>query len=172
MTLLSVIILCISHLEGIVKAAVRASSSISGHLKPRLNFKRNAAPITTSHQRSEATLLDAFYLAGDSVPTSKTIAVCVEYQTENTPDCVEDVTHTTWNQVLNGLTAVVQNIAKITGSMANCIRQKSRRRFVFGFTIGNIYMRLWYCDRGSIVTSQSFNFITVRRAIVPLQHMF
>lgn len=71
--------------------------------------------------------------------------------------------------MLDGLTAIVQNIAKVTGNMANCIRRDPRRRFVFGFTIENIDMRLWYCDRDSIVASQPFNFITVR--LVPVQHM-
>lgn len=35
-----------------------------------------------------------------------------------------------------------------------------RRRFLFAFTIENVNMRLWYCDRSQTVVSESFNFIT------------
>lgn len=36
-----------------------------------------------------------------------------------------------------------------------------RRRFVFAFTVENVNMRLWYCDRSQKLVSESFNFMTV-----------
>lgn len=83
-----------SHLEGVVKAVVRASSSSSGDTNPALTFESNATPITASQERTTGTLPDAFFLTGDSEPTLKTIAVCGEYQKEDSPDCVEDVSRT------------------------------------------------------------------------------
>ncbi len=79
-----------SHLEGVVKAVVGAASSVSSHLKPRLNFKNNPSPTTTFQQWSDTRLPDACFLEDDECAW-KNIAMCGEYQKENTSDCVEDV---------------------------------------------------------------------------------
>lgn len=81
-----------THLEGVVKAVIQASSS-SARIKPELNFKNNPGPITTYELRSRNTLPDAFLLEGEE-HAWKHIAVCGEYQRENTPDCVENVSYT------------------------------------------------------------------------------
>lgn len=57
-----------------------------------------------------------------------------------------------------------QNNDKIVRLMAKCIRRNPRRRFVYGFTLEDSRMRLWYCDRSQIVCSHSFNFISVSDA--------
>ena len=55
----------------------------------------------------------------------------------------------------------IQNRAKITWSMANCIAKDPRRRFVYAFSIENTDMRLWFCDRSKILVSEPHNFILV-----------
>ena len=55
----------------------------------------------------------------------------------------------------------IQNRAKITWSMANCIAKDPRRRFVYAFSIENTDMRLWFCDRSKILVSETHNFILV-----------
>ena len=45
--------------------------------------------------------------------------------------------------------------------MAKCLQTDPRRRFVFGFTIEDAHMRLWYLDRVQLVVSASFNYLTV-----------
>lgn len=37
-----------------------------------------------------------------------------------------------------------------------------RRRFVYGYSVENTDMRLWFCDRTQLVVSELFNFATVR----------
>ncbi|KAJ3558270.1 hypothetical protein NM688_g1023 [Phlebia brevispora] len=55
---------------------------------------------------------------------------------------------------------ISDNINKVTSSMAKCMAGDPRRRFVFSFTIENVKMRLWFCDRSQILVSEPFNFIT------------
>ena len=45
--------------------------------------------------------------------------------------------------------------------MAMCMFEDPRRRFTYGYTIDCSEMRLWYCDRASIVMSQAFDFTSV-----------
>ena len=55
--------------------------------------------------------------------------------------------------------------------MANCMRLDPRRRFIYGFTIEDTTMKLWYVDRVVVHLSDPFNFIEVRLesvfAIIP-----
>ena len=37
------------------------------------------------------------------------------------------------------------------------------RRHTYGFTIMNLDMRMWFCDRAEVVVSEPFNIVTVRR---------
>ncbi len=60
------------------------------------------------------------------------------------------------------LTSPAQNAEKVSWSMRNCMRHDARRRFIFGFTIENTNMRLWFCDRSQVVICKPFDFITVR----------
>ncbi|KAF7799154.1 hypothetical protein EIP86_010385 [Pleurotus ostreatoroseus] len=136
-----------SHLEGIVHAITDASSLSSSRQRPTLHFENNSEPITAYEHRSEPTFPDAFFLKGDERVWAH-IAVCGEYQKEDTPYHVKN------------------NVSKVTQSMANCIRQDPRRRFVFGFTIENCDMKLWYCDRRNILASQPFNFVTGHLTLV------
>ena len=46
--------------------------------------------------------------------------------------------------------------------MAKCMNQDARRRFVYGFTIEDCHMRIWFCDRTQILVSTEFDFISVR----------
>ena len=42
-----------------------------------------------------------------------------------------------------------------------CAMQDVRRRFMFGFTIENTGMELWFCDRTQVVVSSAMDWITV-----------
>lgn len=46
--------------------------------------------------------------------------------------------------------------------MNHLMREDARRRFVIGFTIENVEMRLWYCSRSDVFVSKPFNWQDVR----------
>lgn len=48
--------------------------------------------------------------------------------------------------------------------MNHIMREDARRRFVIGFTIEDVYMRLWYCSRSDVFASEQFNWQVVRLA--------
>ncbi|KAI0093431.1 hypothetical protein BDY19DRAFT_923656 [Irpex rosettiformis] len=52
------------------------------------------------------------------------------------------------------------DINQICWDMHQIMREDPNRRFVFGFTIENIRMRIWMMNRSEVVVSQPFNFIT------------
>lgn len=54
-----------------------------------------------------------------------------------------------------------QNRVKILWSMNHLMRDDPRRRFVLGFTIEDVDMRLWFCSRSDVFASQSFDFMKV-----------
>lgn len=49
------------------------------------------------------------------------------------------------------------NNVKVLWSMHHIMRDDIRRRFVFGFTMENRTMRLWYCSRSEVLTSETFD---------------
>ncbi|KAI0341438.1 hypothetical protein BDW22DRAFT_1485428 [Trametopsis cervina] len=52
------------------------------------------------------------------------------------------------------------NNVKIIWSLNHCMRETVQRRFVFGYTIEDASMRLWFCSRADFFVSEQFNFIT------------
>ncbi|KAJ3529562.1 hypothetical protein NM688_g7838 [Phlebia brevispora] len=61
-----------------------------------------------------------------------------------------------------------ENVAKLVWSISQAF-DDPRRRFVFGYSIENMAMRLWFCDRTQLVASPIFNFITDHRV---MSHFF
>ncbi|EKM54135.1 uncharacterized protein PHACADRAFT_209951 [Phanerochaete carnosa HHB-10118-sp] len=51
------------------------------------------------------------------------------------------------------------NRAKILWSLAYIMREDPRRRFVYGFTIEDVNMRLWFCSRSDVIVSKPFDFM-------------
>lgn len=41
------------------------------------------------------------------------------------------------------------------------MQEDATRRFVFGFTIANTAMRLWFASRSEVLVSAEFDFMTV-----------
>lgn len=146
------------HLEGVVKMIVKATDLPSNCSKPNLHFESNPTP-DESWSRSDDTFPDASFWEG-SERTWRNVAVCAAYQKGNLVDDVEAVSATN-AAVYGGLITIYQNIAKIMHSMATCMTQDPRRRFVIGYTIENVKMRLWLCNRRDVLVSRWFNFITV-----------
>ena len=56
---------------------------------------------------------------------------------------------------------VSQNRIKMLWSLAYILREDPRRRFVFGFTIEDVSMRLWFCSRSDVFVSKPFDFMEV-----------
>ncbi|KAF7790467.1 hypothetical protein EIP86_001422 [Pleurotus ostreatoroseus] len=48
-------------------------------------------------------------------------------------------------------------VKQVLGVMCQIMRDEPRRRFVYGFTIENCRMRLWYIDRSEVVVSSPFD---------------
>lgn len=46
-------------------------------------------------------------------------------------------------------------------SLTHGMRETVNRRFMFGYTIEDANMRLWFASRSDIIVSEQFNFITV-----------
>ncbi|GJE95037.1 hypothetical protein PsYK624_112160 [Phanerochaete sordida] len=60
----------------------------------------------------------------------------------------------------------LDNYEKILWSMCYIMQEDARRRFVFGFTIENVSMRLWFLSRSEVLVSEAFNFMTEREVLV------
>ena len=46
--------------------------------------------------------------------------------------------------------------------MASIMRDDPRRRFVYGFSIDDCKMRLWFASRSDVIVSEPFDFMKVR----------
>ena len=55
----------------------------------------------------------------------------------------------------------MQNRAKILHNMAFLLREDPRRRFVYGYTIEDVTMRLWFASRSDVIVSKPFDFMKV-----------
>lgn len=55
-----------------------------------------------------------------------------------------------------------QNNCKMMWSFTSIMRACPMRRFVFGYSIGNTHMRLWFLSRADLIVSEDFNYMTVR----------
>ncbi|GJE95061.1 hypothetical protein PsYK624_112400 [Phanerochaete sordida] len=60
----------------------------------------------------------------------------------------------------------LDNYKKILRSMAYIMQEDARRRFVIGFTIENVSMRLWFLSRSEVLATAEFNFMTNHHALV------
>ncbi|KAI0085289.1 hypothetical protein BDY19DRAFT_996840 [Irpex rosettiformis] len=58
------------------------------------------------------------------------------------------------------------NNAKMIWSLHHAMRETVYRRFVFGYTIEDTDMRLWFCSRSELIVSETFNFIMDHEALV------
>ncbi|EKM53940.1 uncharacterized protein PHACADRAFT_209774, partial [Phanerochaete carnosa HHB-10118-sp] len=58
------------------------------------------------------------------------------------------------------------NYEKVLWSMHWIMQEDARRRFVFGFTIANTSMRMWFCSRSEVLVSEEFDIMANRRALV------
>ncbi|KAJ3558267.1 hypothetical protein NM688_g1024 [Phlebia brevispora] len=127
--------------------AVRAIMRASGSDQTTTSFHHNPACIMDGDSRNDDTLPDAYLTQRSSSRWTKIITFG-EFHKENRYEEVED------------------NVQKVTESMARCMRNDARRRFVYAFTVEDTNMKLWYGDRSQILVSESFNFITDHQPIV------
>ncbi|GJE95048.1 hypothetical protein PsYK624_112270 [Phanerochaete sordida] len=58
------------------------------------------------------------------------------------------------------------NYEKVLWSMNWIMQEDARRRFVFGFTISNTTMRLWYASRSEILVSEEFDIMSNYETLV------
>ncbi|KAJ3555204.1 hypothetical protein NM688_g2708 [Phlebia brevispora] len=136
-----------SYLQDAVEASMSASGFQDRGTVPLLKFRHNPKCIMTLEAREADSLPDAYFVTSQE-GSWETIAVCGEFKKRDTQQDIKD------------------NAAKLTWSMSNCLRRDPRRRFVFGFTIENTSMRLWYGDRSGVAASEPFNFITDHEHVV------
>ena len=131
---------------------------------PKYRLCHNEENTWYPSERSKDSFPDAYLcrLEDDGqAPTWTTIAVCGAYALSTPEEFGVGVrnSHPRTSSIHKLLLA--QNMKKIVYAMANCIRDDPRRRFTYGYTIEGSDMRLWYCDRARIVTTQSFDFTSV-----------
>ncbi|KAF9810535.1 hypothetical protein IEO21_06858 [Rhodonia placenta] len=58
------------------------------------------------------------------------------------------------------------NVCKVVWSMRQCMREDSRRRFVYGLTIENTTMRLWYASRAELLVSERIHWQKDHKTVV------
>lgn len=56
-----------------------------------------------------------------------------------------------------------QNMAKVLLAMQHIMSLDPCRRFVFGITIDNAEMRLWYCNRSWLAVTEPIDIIKVNK---------
>ncbi|KAF7795020.1 hypothetical protein EIP86_006164 [Pleurotus ostreatoroseus] len=118
-----------------------------GTIGPALEFKNNDKAEWSLKNRFVDSLPDAYLLFGGSSrhrasPEWTSIAVPGAYSKVRTKTSTKD------------------NATKILRCFAQCMHRDARRRYVYGFTVEDCSMRLWYCDRQQIIVSASFDFVT------------
>ncbi|KAG9020639.1 hypothetical protein FRB95_003837 [Tulasnella sp. JGI-2019a] len=68
----------------------------------------------------------------------------------------------------HGTTHWRDNARKILWSMAHIMNYDPRRRSVVGFTIENVWLRMWYCDRAGFLVSHKVDIIDNTQLLVQL----
>ncbi|EKM48776.1 uncharacterized protein PHACADRAFT_132196 [Phanerochaete carnosa HHB-10118-sp] len=138
-----------SAIEKIVVASNKAFKKVSSHSKKlTVRFKCRPTTVPSSESRSNRSKPDGYFLlnegrALDEVPPKwQNIVVPAEYKKG---DDVSD---------LNA------NASQILWSLTHAMREDARRRFVFGFTIENTRMRLWFASRQVVLASYPENDFT------------
>ena len=58
-----------------------------------------------------------------------------------------------------------QNWKQLLWSITYIMQEDPERRFVYGFTIEDTRMRIWFGNRSEMLVSFPFDFITVRRIL-------
>ncbi|KAF9804677.1 hypothetical protein IEO21_09291 [Rhodonia placenta] len=81
-------------------------------------------------------------------PRWQDIALCAGYKKEDQSDDRND------------------HVSKVLWSMHQCMRQDARHRFVYGMTIENETMRLWFSSRADTLMSQEINWRTDHETVV------
>ncbi|PSS17120.1 hypothetical protein PHLCEN_2v3244 [Hermanssonia centrifuga] len=71
-----------------------------------------------------------------------------------------DISVTAEFKKANGYEQVTDNINKMVWSLLQASRDDARKRCTFGFTIEDTDMRCWYWNRGTLLVTEPFNFIT------------
>ncbi|KAJ3552849.1 hypothetical protein NM688_g3933 [Phlebia brevispora] len=125
--------------ESLRICAGRLANTVKG-LKQTLRFRNNEEALWDLDRRKKDSLPDA-YLLEDPTLEWAAIAVPGVYSKHDTKADAE------------------ANVVKITRCMALCMQRDPCRRFVYGFTIENSAMKLWYCDRARMLMSGPFDFI-------------
>ncbi|KAJ3529563.1 hypothetical protein NM688_g7837 [Phlebia brevispora] len=134
----------------VVDAIARCGAPTGKCMKPSLRLVNNPSPGRDAEDCSVRAAPDAYMVAPDvlagktEVPWTS-IAVIGEYETYASDK--DD------------------NVSKITRSISRAF-EDPRRRFVFGFTIEDTAMRLWFCDRTQLIVSTYVNFITEHKIVV------
>ncbi|KAJ3554522.1 hypothetical protein NM688_g3064 [Phlebia brevispora] len=132
------------HFPKIVDAIVKYRAPHG--MNPSVDFMHNPKPIPPWRKRGETAFPDAFMLlrgASKSDVKWTDIWIVGEY------DKIEPSSSV---------------IAKMNWSIARAL-EDPRRRFIFGYTVENTSMKLWFFHRTEAIFSTSFNFITESRTL-------
>lgn len=137
--------------------------------------KGNAAHMSVSQDSTSKP--DAYFVLRDEYRQAKgkkahlmDIGPTGEYKFNNTEGAIRDVSRPLVS-LCCGLTAIAaQNLEKILWNLTHTMREDARRRFTFGFTIENTYMRLWYASRADLFVSHNFDFMKVHSALCVLRY--
>ncbi|KAF7795018.1 hypothetical protein EIP86_006162 [Pleurotus ostreatoroseus] len=114
-------------------------------LQPTLDFRNNPECKWELSRRSFDSLPDAYFLPQDRDPQA-----CPDWTNIAIPGVYFDRDSREYAK---------ENDEKITRCLSQCMNGDARRRFAYGFTIEDSWMRLWYCDRMQMIVSESFNFV-------------
>ncbi|CCL98316.1 uncharacterized protein FIBRA_00310 [Fibroporia radiculosa] len=131
-----------------VAVAIIAASDLRD-IEPTVVFSNHPTTIPQSEHRDSYTRPDGYFFR-EKVSGShwKHIPLCAEYKKQDRIDDRND------------------NVSKVLLGMNHCMSNDPRRRFVYGMTIEDVNMRIWYASRANLVVTNSFNFVKDHRTLV------
>lgn len=158
-----------AHLVEIVSSISNAATALpeSDWVPPHLEYVNNGNLTPSSGLRSSSSRPDGFFVLKNRDKAEKVrwfdIAVVAEFKKDNNANAVVDVS-TPLDCQHERPTYVVasENVDKMLWGMNQLMRDDPCRDFVYGFSIEDTSMKMWYCDRSNTVVSDEFDIHTVR----------
>lgn len=120
-----------------------------------------------AYVRSSETKPDGCFVLKSKTPDAarlrwQDMALCAEYKKQDRLKDRDDVSIVCVHRFpLIEMLFASQNVAKVLWSMHQCMREDARHRFVYGMTIENETMRLWFSSRADTFVSKEINWRTV-----------
>lgn len=153
--------------EDVVSAISNAASLA---VPSSLEYLNNGSRTPENLHRDNSSRPDGFFVlkerplpspaseAKQTIPVRwEDVAVVAEFKQRFTSSGVIEVGGFDFDTIDLSWLIKFQDVDKMLWSFHHILREDPRRNFVYGFTIEQTSMKLWYCDRSNIVFSEVFD---------------